>query len=72
VVAGKGAVMGAVGVLLGLVLLALVARMVLDWVGILAPGGGRWSIPARRMAHAVTEPVWHLSAGCCPGLRCGS
>lgn len=53
--------MGAVGVLLGLVLLvfelALVARMVLDWVGVLAPGGGRWSIPARRMAHAVTEPV---------------
>jgi YggT family protein len=57
VVAGKGAVMGAVGVLLGLVLLALVARMVLDWVGVLAPGGGRWSIPARRVAHAVTEPV---------------
>lgn len=56
-VAGKGAVMGAVGVLLGLVLLALVARMVLDWVGVLAPGGGRWSIPARRVAHAVTEPV---------------
>jgi hypothetical protein len=44
--------MGAVGVLLELVLLvfelALVARMVLGWVGVLAPGGGRWSIPARR------------------------
>ena len=25
--------------------------------GVLAPGGGRWSIPARRMAHAVTGPV---------------
>jgi YggT family protein len=53
--------MGAVGVLLELVLLvfelALVARMVLGWVGVLAPGGGRWSIPAPRMAHAVTEPV---------------
>jgi YggT family protein len=31
--------------------------MVLGWVGVLAPGGGRWSIPAPRMAHAVTEPV---------------
>lgn len=43
--------------------LALVARMVLDWMGVLAPGGGRWSIPARRMAHAVAEPV----GGCPPG-----
>ncbi|MGB8996430.1 MAG: YggT family protein [Pseudonocardiaceae bacterium] len=53
--------MGAVGVLLGLVLLvfelALVAPMVLGWVGVPAPGGGRWSIPARRMKHVVTEPV---------------
>jgi YggT family protein len=53
--------MGAVGVLLGLMLLvfelALVARMVLDWVGVLTPGGGRCSVPARRMAQAVTEPV---------------
>ncbi|MCU1608099.1 MAG: hypothetical protein JWM45_15 [Pseudonocardiales bacterium] len=41
---GKGAVMGAVGVLLGLVLLvfelALVARMMLDWVGYWLPGAG--------------------------------
>ncbi|MGB9281420.1 MAG: YggT family protein [Pseudonocardiaceae bacterium] len=54
--------MGAVGVLLGLALLvfelALVAPMVLGGVGVVrAPGGGRWSIPPRRMKHAVTEPV---------------
>lgn len=40
----EGAVMGAVGMLLGLVLvgleLALVGRMVLDWVGVLASGAG--------------------------------
>lgn len=76
VVAGKGAVVGAVGVLLGLVLLvfelALVARMVLDWVGVLAPGGGRWSIPARRMAHAVTEPVLAPVRRVLPPVRLGS
>lgn len=68
--------MGAVGMLLGLVLvvleLALVARMVLDWVGVLAPGGGRWSIPARRMAHTVTEPVLAPVRRVLPPLRLGS
>ncbi|MBV8993848.1 MAG: YggT family protein [Pseudonocardiales bacterium] len=72
----KGAVRGAVGMLLGLVLvvleLALVARMVLDWVGVVAVGGGRWSIPARRMAHAVTEPVLAPVRRVLPPVRLGS
>jgi YggT family protein len=53
--------MSAVGALLGLVLLffelVLVARVVLDWVGVLAPGGSGGILRARGWTHAVTEPV---------------
>jgi YggT family protein len=53
--------MSAVGALLGLALLAfefiLVARVVLDWVGVLAPGGGGGLVRARGWTHVVTEPV---------------
>ena len=53
--------MSAVGALLGLVLLifelVLVARVVLDWVGVLAPGGSGGVVRARAWVHAVTEPV---------------
>ena len=53
--------MSAVGALLGLGLLifelVLVARVVLDWVGVLAPAGGSGLVRARRWTHAVTEPV---------------
>lgn len=53
--------MSAIGALLGLALLIfeliLVARIVLDWVGVLAPGGGTGVIRARGWTHSVTEPV---------------
>jgi YggT family protein len=53
--------MSAVGALLGLVLLffelVLVARVVLDWVGVLAPGGSGGIVKARGWTHALTEPV---------------
>jgi YggT family protein len=53
--------MSVVGALLGSVLLlfeiVLIARVVLDWVGVLAPAGGGWSSRARTLTHAVTEPV---------------
>ncbi len=54
--------MTAIGALAGLILLlfeiVLIARMVLDWIGVLAPaGGGGWPGRARGLAHAVTEPV---------------
>ncbi|MCU1614243.1 MAG: hypothetical protein JWO98_1783 [Frankiales bacterium] len=53
--------MSAIGALLGLVLLVfelvLVARIVLDWVGVLAPGGSGGLVRARGWTHAVTEPV---------------
>ena len=52
--------MGMLGALLGLVLLlfliALVARAVLDWAGMLATGGDGVR-RAREISHRVTEPV---------------
>jgi YggT family protein len=53
--------MSAIGALLGLALLifelVLVARVVLDWVGVLATPGGEGLARARGWTHAVTEPV---------------
>ena len=53
--------MSALGALLGTVLLVfelvLIARVVLDWVGVLAPGGSAGLYRARRAVHSVTEPV---------------
>ena len=40
--------------------------------GVLAAGGGRWSIPARRMAHAATEPVLAPVRRVLPPVRLGS
>jgi YggT family protein len=52
--------MSLIGTLLGYALTAfillLVARMVLDWTGVLA-NGPRWAGQARRLTHAGTEPV---------------
>ncbi|MCW2570081.1 MAG: hypothetical protein JWO88_139 [Frankiales bacterium] len=53
--------MSAIGALLGFALLifelVLVARVVLDWVGVLAPAGTGELARVRRWTHAVTEPV---------------
>lgn len=54
--------MTAVGFVLGTLLLIfqvlLVARLVVDWVGVLAGGPEPgWRRGARRATHAVTEPV---------------
>lgn len=47
--------------LLGLVLvlfqLVLLARVIVDWVGVLSPGGGTAMYQARRITHGITEPV---------------
>jgi YggT family protein len=68
--------MSAIGALLGLALLifelVLVARVVLDWVGVLAPTGGSGIIRARRWTHAVTEPVIAPVRRLVPPLRLGS
>jgi len=53
-------VMTLIGTLLGYVLTAflllLIARLVLDWAGVLAHSP-RWLSRARALAHAGTEPV---------------
>jgi YggT family protein len=53
--------MSALGALLGFVLLlfllVLVARAVLDWVGVLTPSSGEGVRRAREVSHRLTEPV---------------
>ena len=51
-------VAGLIGVVLLLFEFVLIARMVVDWVGVLSPGGGRSGVyQARRITHGITEPV---------------
>jgi len=47
-----------VGVALLLFELMLIARLVVDWVGVLSPTGGRSGLyQARRITRGITEPV---------------
>jgi YggT family protein len=68
--------MSAVGALLGLVLLIfeliLVVRVVVDWVGVFAHGGGGGVVTVRRWTHAVTEPVIAPVRRVLPPLRLGA
>ena len=51
-------VAGVLGIVLLLFELVLIARMVVDWVGVLSPVGGRSGLyQARRITHVITEPV---------------
>jgi YggT family protein len=67
--------MSAVGALLGLVLLlvelVLVARVILDWVGVLAPAAGGGLVRARGWTHALTEPLIAPVRRVLPPLRLG-
>lgn len=46
------------GLLLVLFQLVLLARVVVDWVGVLSPGGGGTAMyQVRRITHGITEPV---------------
>lgn len=53
--------MSAIGSVLGLVLLlfglVMVARLIVDWVGVLGNPRAEWLVGVRRVTHAVTEPV---------------
>jgi YggT family protein len=54
----RAVVAGLVGIVLLLFELVLIARMVVDWVGVLSPVGGRGGLyRARRITHGITEPV---------------
>jgi YggT family protein len=49
---------GLLGIVLLLFELVLIARMVVDWVGVLSPAGsGSGLYQARRITHGITEPV---------------
>lgn len=52
-------VAGLLGVILLLFELVLIARIVVDWIGVLSPVGGRSDglHKAGRITHAITEPV---------------
>jgi YggT family protein len=51
-------VAGLVGFALLLFELVLIARLVVDWAGMLSPVGGRGGLDqARRITHGITEPV---------------
>jgi YggT family protein len=51
--------------------LVLIARVVVDWVGVLAPASGARLGGARRLVHRVTEPVIAPVRRVLPPLRIG-
>ncbi len=66
--------MGLIGALVGYVLtayiLVLIARMVLDWTGVVA-NGPQWATRARTLTHAWTEPVISRVRRVLPPVRLG-
>jgi len=68
--------MGAIGTLLGFVLLlfliAMVARAVLDWTSVLGAGDEGRAAKARRLSHRLTEPVIAPVRGVLQPVRIGS
>jgi YggT family protein len=67
--------MSPIGALLGYILtlfiIVLIARMILDWVGLLATNTPRWTYRARALAHAGTEPVIAPVRRLLPPIRAG-
>jgi YggT family protein len=66
------AVLGFVALVLLLFELVLIARVVVDWVGVLAPASGHRLGGARRVTHGLTEPVIAPVRRVLPPLRFGS
>jgi len=67
--------MSAIGTLLGwlltLFVLLMIARMILDWVGVLGRSSPPWVHRARRLSHAGTEPVIAPVRRVLPPVRAG-
>jgi YggT family protein len=67
--------MSTIGSLLGLVLLlfglVMVARLVVDWVGVLGNPRASWVSGTRRVTHAITEPVIAPVRRVLPAVRTG-
>ncbi len=51
--------------------LVLIARVVVDWVGVLSPAGGARIGGVRRVTHGLTEPVIAPVRRVLPPLRLG-
>jgi len=51
--------------------LVLLARVVVDWVGVLAPASGGRLTGARRVTYGITEPVIAPVRRVVPSLRLG-
>lgn len=66
--------MGLIGTVLGIVvelfILLLIVRMILDWVS-LAGRSPYWTVRARALAHAGTEPVLAPVRRVLPPIRAG-
>lgn len=64
-----------IGFVLGLVLtlfiLVMIARMIVDWAGVLN-ARGRWVYSVRRVTYAVTEPVISPVRKVLPPVRFGA
>lgn len=59
-----------VGYILTLYILVLIARMILDWTGVVA-NGPQWATRARTLTHAWTEPVISRVRRVLPPVRVG-
>lgn len=60
-----------VGYALSAFLLVLIARMLLDWGGVLGRGPA-WAVKARTLTHAWTEPVLEPVRRRVPPIRTGA
>ena len=67
--------MSVIGALLGFVLtvfvILMIARMILDWVGVLGRSSPPWVRRARTLTHAATEPVIGPVRRVLPPVRAG-
>ena len=59
-----------VGYILTLYILVLLARMILDWTGVVA-NGPQWATRARTLTHTWTEPVISRVRRVLPPVRLG-
>jgi YggT family protein len=69
---GMTALLSLVALALLLVEFLLIARAVVDWVGILAPASGSRPGLARRVTHGLTEPLIGPVRRVLPPVRLGS
>lgn len=65
-------VAGLLGFVLLLFEIVLIARVVIDWVGVATPSGGSGLYQARRITHGITEPVLAPVRGVLKPVRMGA